>query len=60
MPVEAAAVPAEIREKLALVLDLDDLVPAMRLARELRPYFGVAAAAAFFCSAMLSLIRCTT
>jgi len=42
MPAEAAAVPAEIRSKLALVLDLDDLVPAMRLARELRPYFGVA------------------
>jgi len=43
MPAEAAtAVPAEIRAKLALVLDLDDLVPAMRLARELRPYFGVA------------------
>ena len=43
MPAEAAtAVPAEIRARLALVLDLDDLVPAMRLARELRPYFGVA------------------
>jgi orotidine-5'-phosphate decarboxylase len=43
MPADAAAaVPAEIRSKLALVLDLDDLVPAMRLARELRPYFGVA------------------
>jgi orotidine-5'-phosphate decarboxylase len=42
MPAEAAAVPAEIRAKLALVLDLDDLVPALRLARDLRPYFGVA------------------
>ena len=42
MPAEADAVPAEIRSKLALVLDLDDLVPAMRLARDLRPYFGVA------------------
>ena len=43
MPADAvAAVPAEIRSRLALVLDLDDLVPAMRLARELRPYFGVA------------------
>jgi len=42
MPADAAAVPPEIRSKLALVLDLDDLVPAMRLARDLRPYFGVA------------------
>jgi orotidine-5'-phosphate decarboxylase len=41
MPAEAA-VPAEIRAKLALVLDVDDLVPALRLARDLRPYFGVA------------------
>jgi orotidine-5'-phosphate decarboxylase len=43
MPAEAAtAVPADIRSKLALVLDFDDLVPALRLARDLRPYFGVA------------------
>ena len=42
MPAGAAAVPADIRARLALVLDLDDLVPALRLARELRPYFGVA------------------
>ena len=43
MPAEsAAAVPDEIRNKLALVLDLDDLVPALRLSRELRPWFGVA------------------
>ena len=34
--------PPEIRAKLALVLDIDDLVPALRLARELRPFFGVA------------------
>jgi len=32
----------ELRAKLALALDVDDLVVAMRLARELRPYFGVA------------------
>lgn len=43
MPADASGtVPAEIRTRLALVLDLDDLVPAMRLARGLRPYFGVA------------------
>jgi len=32
----------DIRAKLALVLDTDDLVPALRLARELQPFFGVA------------------
>lgn len=32
----------ELRSRLALALDVDDLVAAMRLARELRPYFGVA------------------
>ena len=43
MPAEAAtAASPEIRSKLALVLDFDDLVPAMRLARDLRPYFAVA------------------
>jgi orotidine-5'-phosphate decarboxylase len=31
-----------VREHLALALDLDDLIAAMRLAREVRPYFGVA------------------
>src|SRR5262245_34591484 len=30
------------RDALALALDVDDLVEATRLARELRPYFGVA------------------
>jgi orotidine-5'-phosphate decarboxylase len=42
MPVESAAVPEEIRSRLALVLDFDDLVPAMRMSKLLRPYFGVA------------------
>lgn len=42
MPVESAAVPEEVRAKLALVLDFDDLVPALRMSRLLRPYFGVA------------------
>lgn len=32
----------EARDHLAIALDVDDLVVAMRLARELRPYFGVA------------------
>ncbi len=41
MPADTAVDP-EIRERLALVLDVDDLVSALRLARSLRPYFGVA------------------
>lgn len=32
----------DVRQHLALALDLDDLVAATRLARELRPWFGVA------------------
>ncbi|MDQ6781873.1 MAG: orotidine-5'-phosphate decarboxylase [Actinomycetota bacterium] len=32
---------ADMRERLALALDVDDGVAAHRLARELRPYFGV-------------------
>jgi orotidine-5'-phosphate decarboxylase len=34
--------PEEIRQALALALDVDDMVEAARLARELRPWFGVA------------------
>lgn len=41
-PTTAPEVPEEVRERLALVLDLDDVVAATRLARELRPWFGVA------------------
>jgi orotidine-5'-phosphate decarboxylase len=33
---------AEPRDRLALALDVDDLVVALRLARRLRPWFGVA------------------
>ena len=33
---------ADIRDSLAVALDVDDLVGAERLARQLRPYFGVA------------------
>lgn len=36
-----AAVPQEIRQHLALALDVDDLVVATRLARSLQPWFGV-------------------
>ena len=32
----------ELRDRLALALDVDDLVAALRLARRLRPFFGVA------------------
>lgn len=35
-------VPAALRDKLALALDVDDLVAATRLGRTLRPWFGVA------------------
>src|SRR4051812_43202603 len=38
----ATAAPEVVREKLALALDMDDLVAAARLARELRPWFGTA------------------
>ncbi len=34
--------PAALREKMALALDVDDLVQAIRLARDLKPWFGVA------------------
>jgi orotidine-5'-phosphate decarboxylase len=34
-------VPADLRDRLALALDVDDVVVARRLARELRPWFGV-------------------
>ena len=37
-----AEVPDEVRNRLALVLDVDDLVEAARMARELQPWFGVA------------------
>ena len=42
-PVEAPLLDADddIRRRLALVLDLDDLVAARRLAQTLRPWFGV-------------------
>ena len=34
--------PPEVRSRLAVALDLDDSVAALRTARELRPWFGVA------------------
>jgi orotidine-5'-phosphate decarboxylase len=36
------ALPEELRARLALALDVDDLVVAVRLARELLPWFGTA------------------
>ncbi len=36
-----AEIPDEVRNRLALVLDVDDLVEATRMAHELRPWFGV-------------------
>jgi orotidine-5'-phosphate decarboxylase len=38
----STAVATEIREQLAFALDVDDIVEARRLCRDLRPYFGVA------------------
>ena len=38
----AAGAPPEVRARLALALDVDDIVQAQRLAGELRPWFGVA------------------
>lgn len=35
-------VPTEVRQRLALAFDVDDLVLAVRIGRQLRPYFGVA------------------
>lgn len=37
----AAGLPPHLREKMAVALDVDDLVKANRLARELSPWFGV-------------------
>ncbi|MEE2682311.1 MAG: orotidine-5'-phosphate decarboxylase [Actinomycetota bacterium] len=39
---EETEIKPEITNKLALALDVDDLVVAVRLARDLQPYFGVA------------------
>jgi orotidine-5'-phosphate decarboxylase len=41
-PDVASAAPEAVRASLALALDTDDLVQAVRLARELSPWFGVA------------------
>lgn len=37
---EPEGAPAEIRSRLALALDVDDIIPALRLARDLSPWFG--------------------
>ncbi|WCO65154.1 orotidine-5'-phosphate decarboxylase [Iamia majanohamensis] len=41
-PTTAPEVSEDVRSRLAVVLDLDDMVEATRLAREMRPWFGVA------------------
>ena len=38
----SAAAPDSVRRRLALALDTDDLVDALRMAREFEPWFGVA------------------
>jgi len=38
----ASGTPAAVRDRLALALDVDDLVVALRLARRLQPWFGIA------------------
>jgi orotidine-5'-phosphate decarboxylase len=40
--IETPIVAAEVRSRLALAIDVDDLVLALRIGRQLRPYFGVA------------------
>lgn len=40
--VEIDEAPVELRRRLALALDVDDLVAARRLARQLAPWFGIA------------------
>ncbi|MGH9066458.1 MAG: orotidine-5'-phosphate decarboxylase, partial [Acidimicrobiales bacterium] len=42
MPTPDAEVPAELRSRLAIALDVDDLVVALRLARAVQPWCGVA------------------
>ena len=42
MTVDIAEAPPEVRAALAVALDVDDAIAALRLARELRPWFGVA------------------
>jgi orotidine-5'-phosphate decarboxylase len=39
-PASADGAPPAVRERLALALDVDDLVPALRLAHDLSPWFG--------------------
>lgn len=42
MTTHAQSAPDDVRARLAVALDVDDAVAALRLARELRPWFGVA------------------
>lgn len=42
MTTDTVAAPPEVRARLAVALDVDDAVAALRLGRELAPWFGVA------------------
>ncbi|MCP3938291.1 MAG: orotidine-5'-phosphate decarboxylase [Actinomycetia bacterium] len=39
---EVTATAVDVRDRLALALDVDDIVAAARIARQMQPYFGVA------------------
>ncbi|MEO7836881.1 MAG: orotidine 5'-phosphate decarboxylase / HUMPS family protein, partial [Acidimicrobiales bacterium] len=44
-PTETATIPrreSDVRNRMAIALDVDDVVEATRIAKELRPWFGVA------------------
>ncbi|NLV54855.1 MAG: orotidine-5'-phosphate decarboxylase [Acidimicrobiales bacterium] len=41
-PATGSEVAEDVRRRLAIALDVDDMVEALRLAREVRPWFGVA------------------
>lgn len=41
-PATVVDAPPEVRSRLAIALDVDDAVAALRLAKEVRPWFGVA------------------
>ncbi len=41
-PTAFAEAPPEVRDRLAIALDVEDAVVALRLAKEVRPWFGVA------------------
>ena len=42
MSVDTTSTAIDVRDRLAIALDVDDLVAATRLAKQVQPYFGVA------------------